>query len=144
MHDVSGPAGRGPRDEKSDTRSTARLLQARGGADLFIFLAVTAADGRWADFTAAFSEVGDISENGMEVLLEQPEPSLGWTHLYHAAGLPRSLFKFFIRLVAIARQAARQPESAARRADVLAAARSSPEGREAPVPDALWKSLSAQ
>jgi len=122
----------------------ARLLRVRGGADLFIFLVGAAADGRWADFTAALSEVGNISENGIEVLLEQPEPSLGWAHLYHAAGLPGSLFKFFMRLVAIARQPFHHTESAARRADILAAARFSPEGLEAPVPDALWKSLSVQ
>jgi hypothetical protein len=144
MRDQSEPDSGEVGDVESEARSAARMLRARGGAELFTFLALAAADGRWGAFIAAFSEVADISGNGVEVLLEQLEPSLGWTHLYHAAGLPRSLFNFFLRLLDIARHTPLSANSYSRRCDVLAAVRCAPEAVDAPVPEALWKSLSSQ
>jgi len=144
MHDLSrSDCGGAQADEAEEGRTTARLLRDRAALELFSFLALAAADGRWKVFVAALSELADISENGIEVLLEKPEPSLGWSHLYNAAGLPRSLFNFFIQFVSVAR---RTPSVASptRRQDVFRAARAVPEAANAPVPDTFWKTLSSQ
>ncbi len=142
MHDPFEPTHAEMQDDEGTARSTARLLRARGQTDLFVFLAVTAAEGRWGSFAAALSEVADISADGVTVLLEEPRVSLGWNHLYDAAGLPRSLFKFFIRLLAIARDISGDTELDERRARILTAAQTTAEAKEAPVPATLWNALS--
>ena len=130
-------------EEGGRSRTVARLLQKTDGTGLFIYLALEAVDGNWKSFAAALSEVSELTENGVEVMLEKPEPSVFWAHAYTAAGLPASLYKFFLQLISVSQKAV-QRDPSSRRREILIEAKTLSETATAPVPQAFWSSLSGQ
>ena len=130
-------------EEGSRPRTLARLLQKTDGTGLFVYLALEAVDGNWKSFAAALSEVSELTENGVEVMLEKPEPSVLWAHAYTAAGLPESLYKFFLQLISVAQKVG-QRDPSSRRCEILRETKTLSETATAPVPQVFWSSLSGQ
>ena len=82
-------------EEKLSAISLARSMKHDDPGALFIFLVTAALRGDRATFVAASSAVCDISERGLEVMLENIAAKSDWQILYLNAGMPSDLFPAF-------------------------------------------------
>src|SRR5688572_17450105 len=93
----------------ADAKTLALDLQAKERAlHLFEYLAVAAAIGDWAVFTASLEALCDMSSRGIRTVLDGEGFDTGWVLLYAGTGMPNDLFPLFVEVVRLARERDRE------------------------------------